>query len=104
MVVTILESVLYMVKSFHAGSMTPVYYGLQEINGALDNYGEIIGQIPQVEQTYTYFHSAYSHMNEFQLAIAESTLSQRSELQVDRESGKTNYDCRTSYDLCLTTL
>ncbi|MGZ2369929.1 dipeptidase [Ancylomarina sp. YFZ004] len=75
-------------QKFPAGSMTPVYYGLQEINGALDNYGEIIGQIPQVEQTYTYFHSAYSHMNEYQLAIAESTMSQKPELQVDRESGK----------------
>jgi len=75
-------------QKFPAGSMTPVYYGLQEINGSLDNYGEIIGQIPQVEQTYTYFHSAYSHMNEYQLAIAESTLSQKPELQVDRESGK----------------
>lgn len=75
-------------KKFPAGSMTPVYYGLQEINGALDNYGEIIGQIPQVEQTYTYFHSAYSHMNEYQLAIAESTMSQKPELQVDKESGK----------------
>ncbi len=75
-------------QKFPAGSMTPVYYGLQEINGALDNYGEIIGQIPQVEQTYTYFHSAYSHMNEYQLAIAESTMSQKPELQVDRETGK----------------
>ncbi|RZT95474.1 dipeptidase [Ancylomarina subtilis] len=75
-------------QKFPAGSMCPVYYGIQEINGALDNYGEIIGQIPQVEQTYTYFHSAYSHMNEHQLAIAESTLSQKPELQVDRETGK----------------
>jgi len=75
-------------QKFPAGSMTPVYYGLQEINGALDNYGEILGQIPQVEQTYTYFHSAYSHMNEYQLAIAESTMSQKPELQVDRETGK----------------
>ncbi|RXQ94548.1 peptidase [Ancylomarina salipaludis] len=75
-------------QKFPSGSMCPVYYGIQEINGALDNYGEIIGQIPQVEQTYTYFHSAYSHMNEHQLAIAESTLSQKPELQVDRETGK----------------
>ncbi|BAX79306.1 dipeptidase [Labilibaculum antarcticum] len=75
-------------QKFPLGSMTPVYYGLQEINGSLNNYGEVIGEIPQVEQTYTYFHSAYSHTNEFQLAIAESTLSQKDELQVDRETGK----------------
>lgn len=75
-------------RKFPAGSKVPVYYGLQEINGGLEEYGEILGYIPQVRQTYTYFHSAYSHMNEFQLAIAESTLSQKKELQVDRESGK----------------
>jgi dipeptidase len=75
-------------QKFPLGSMTPIYYGIQELNGSLDNYGEVIGEIPQVEQTYTYFHSAYSHMNEFQLAIAESTLSQKDELQVDRETGK----------------
>ncbi len=75
-------------QKYPAGSMAPVYYGLQEINGALDNYGEIIGHIPQAEQTFTYFHSAYSHMNEYQLAIAESTMSQKPELQVDRETGK----------------
>ncbi len=39
----------------------------------LKTYGEVIGHIPQVEQTYRYFHSAYSHMNEHQLAIAETT-------------------------------
>jgi dipeptidase len=62
-------------RSFRKGEMAPVYWGIQDINRPLDDYGEILGYIPQVERTYTYFHSAYPHMNEHQLAIAESTTS-----------------------------
>jgi dipeptidase len=75
-------------QTFASGTKAPVYYGLQDVNKPLYEYGEIIGYIPQVEQTYTYFHSGYSHINEHQLAIGESTMSQRRELQVDRDSGK----------------
>lgn len=72
-------------STFPEGTMASVYWGLTEINGGLEEYGEIIGHIPQVEQTYSYFHSAYSHINEYQLAIAESTISQREELKFNRE-------------------
>ena len=75
-------------QTFKKGEMAPVYYGLQDVRKPLREYGEIIGYIPQVEKTYAYFHSGYSHMNEHQLAIGESTLSQREELKVDRETGK----------------
>ena len=75
-------------KTFKAGEMAPVYFGLQDVEKPLYEYGEIIGYIPQVEKTYTYFHSGYSHMNEFQLAIGESTMSQKKELCVSRENGK----------------
>jgi dipeptidase len=75
-------------QTFKKGEMAPVYYGLQDVRKPLREYGEIIGYIPQVEKTYAYFHSGYSHMNEFQLAIGESTLSQREELKVDRNTGK----------------
>jgi dipeptidase len=68
--------------SFDKESLAPVYWGLTEINGGLDEYGEVLGYIPQVEKTYAYFHSAYSHINEHQLAFAESTLSQHPEMQV----------------------
>lgn len=68
---------------FKKGDTAPVYYGIQDVKKPLRKYGKIIGQIPQVERTYAYFHSAYPHMNEFQLAIGESTLSQRDELKVD---------------------
>ncbi len=75
-------------KKFKKGEMAPVYYGLQDVNKPLYQYGDIIGYIPQVEETYAYFHSGYSHINEHQLAIGESTLSQKKELQVDRDTGK----------------
>ena len=71
-------------RSYQKGEMAPVYWGIQDIHRPLDDFGDILGHIPQVERTYTYFHSAYPHMNEHQLAIAESTTSQRNELKVDR--------------------
>lgn len=70
-------------QSFNKGEKAPVHWGIQDIHRSLDDYGDVIGYIPQVEKTYTYFHSAYPHMNEHQLAIAESTTSQRKELYVD---------------------
>jgi len=67
-------------KVFNKGAKAPVYWGIQDVSLALENDGEILGYIPQVRRTYTYFHSAYSHCNEYQLAIAESTTAQRDEL------------------------
>jgi len=75
-------------QSFQKGERAPVYYGLQDVKKPLYEYGKIIGTIPQVEHTYKYFHTGYPHMNEHQLAIAESTLSQREELKVDIHIGK----------------
>jgi dipeptidase len=70
-------------KRFSEGEMAPVHWGIQDIHRPLDDFGDVIGHIPQAESTYTYFHSAYPHMNEHQLSIAESTTSQRKELLVD---------------------
>ena len=67
-------------QKFKKGSMAPVYWGIQDANYELRNDGEILGYIPQVERTYKYFQSAYSHLNEHQLGIGESTISQRDEL------------------------
>jgi dipeptidase len=71
-------------RSFKKGELAPVHWGIQDIYKPLNDFGEVIGYIPQVERTFSYFHSAYPHMNEHQLAIAESTTSQREELKVDR--------------------
>ncbi len=73
---------------FEKGAMAAVYYGLQDASKEFGTYGEIIGYIPQVSHTFAYFHSGYSHINEKQLAIGESTMSQKPELQVDRSNGK----------------
>ena len=75
-------------QTFKKGENAPVYWGILEADRPLNNYGEILGYIPQAETTYSYFHSAYSHVNEHQLGIAESTITQRKELQVSRETGK----------------
>jgi dipeptidase len=75
-------------KTYKAGEKAAVYWGIQDADRSLDDYGEVLGYIPQVEKTYAYFHSAYSHVNEFQLGIAESTINQRPELVTTREKGK----------------
>ena len=74
-------------RTFKPGERAPVSWGLQDPSRPLGSPGEILGTIPQVARTYTYFQSAYSHMNEHQLAIAESTTNQRPELVVAKGQG-----------------
>ncbi len=83
-------------RTYPKGSMAPVhwgmvYFGAEDDRKALPlgDFGKVIGQIPQVERTFTYFHSGYSQMNERQLAIGESTCSQRAELDVAYIEGLT---------------
>lgn len=83
-------------RTYPKGSMAPVhwgmvYFGAEDDRKALPlgDFGKVIGQIPQVERTLTYFHSGYSQMNERQLAIGESTCSQRAELDVAYIEGLT---------------
>jgi len=73
-------------QTFKSGEQAAVYWGLQDPRQPLNAPTEILGYIPQVAKTYTYFRSAYSHMNEHQLGIAESTTAQKPEL--DTEKGK----------------
>lgn len=75
-------------RAFREGEMAPVHRGIQDIHRPLDDFGDVIGHIPQVANTYTYFHSAYPHMNEHQLAIAESTTSQLNELRINMDECK----------------
>lgn len=84
------DSRIYVVPAakHKAGATAPVYWGIQDAKLPLRDDGEVLGTIPQVSETYAYIHSAYPHINEHQLAIAESTISQRSELTVTRETGK----------------
>lgn len=75
-------------KTFKKGDMAPIFWGIQDADRPLNDDGKILGYLPQVEKTYGYFHSAYSHMNEYQLGIAESTTNQRDELICNLENGK----------------
>jgi dipeptidase len=83
-------------RTFPKGSLAPVhwgmvYFGPEDSRRALPlgDFGKVIGHIPQVEKTFAYFHTGYSQMNERQLAIGESTCSQRSELNVNFVEGLT---------------
>jgi dipeptidase len=70
------------------GETAAVYWGLQDPSQPLEAPREILGRIPQVAHTFGYIQSAYSHINEVQLGIAESTLSQRPELVLDKGQGE----------------
>jgi len=65
------------------GTMAPVYWGLQNVRAGstYEDYGDVIGEIPQVEHTNSYFHTGYPQMNKYQLAMGETTISQRDELR-----------------------
>ncbi len=74
-------------RTHKPGEKAAVYWGIQDADRPLGDHGEILGYVPQAERTYAYFHSAYSHVNEHQLGIAESTINQRAELVNTRENG-----------------
>jgi len=68
--------------TFKSGTQAPVYWGMQDVKKPFGPpYGQILGYIPQAEKTFAYFHTGYPQMNEYQLAIGETTLSQRDELK-----------------------
>jgi len=64
-------------QTFPPGAMADVYWGL--VREEVDQPKKI-GEIPQVSETYTYFHDAYSHANEKQVMIGETTIGQKEEL------------------------
>jgi dipeptidase len=83
-------------RTFPKGDTAPVFWGMvhfgpgdERAGRPLGDYGKIIGRIPQAERTYSYFHTGYPQMNEHQLAIGESTCSQKQELAVNRVEGVT---------------
>jgi len=83
-------------RTYPKGATAPVHWGMVYFGAdderralPLGDFGKVIGYIPQVERTFTYFHTGYSQMNEKQLAIGESTCSQRAELDVPFVEGVT---------------
>jgi dipeptidase len=84
-------------RTFKKGETAPVHWGMVYFGKdddrhalPLGDFGKVIGRIPQVERTFTYFHTGYSQMNEHQLAIGESTCSQKPALDVAFVEGVTS--------------
>lgn len=62
------------------GTMANVYHNLLHADRH-DRKVTVIGQIPEVPKTYTYFHVAYPYMNEHQVIMGETTIGTRQELR-----------------------
>ena len=67
------------------GEMAPVYWNITN-----EEYGPPvkIGEIPQAERTYSYFHVGYPFMNEWGLTMGESTVSQKMEMKTFRPDAR----------------
>jgi dipeptidase len=67
-----------------AGSKNKVYWGTLHTETPYDTRGKILkGEIPEVQETYAYLNTAYPCLNEKQLAIGETTIGGRQELEND---------------------
>jgi dipeptidase len=65
------------------GATAKVYFEAKRTKGPDDKDRLETGEIPQVPETYAYLNAAYPIMNERQLAIGETTIGGRAELQSD---------------------
>jgi dipeptidase len=66
------------------GSTNKIYWGTLHTETPQDTRGKIQkGEIPQVEETYAYLNTAYPCLNEKQLAIGETTIGGKRELEND---------------------
>jgi dipeptidase len=66
------------------GATTKIYWGNLHTDAVWDTRVKILkGEIPQVEETYSYLNTAYPCLNEKSLAIGETTIGGRQELKSD---------------------
>ncbi len=65
------------------GEMCKVYFEPKRTKGPKDPDRLDAGEIPQVPETFAYLNAAYPIMNEYQLAIGETTIGGRIELKSD---------------------
>ncbi len=79
------------------GEMCVVYHNSKETRGPDDKNRLPSGEIPQVAETYAYINTAYPVMNEYQLAIGETTFGGKRELR----SKEGAIDCPELYRLVL---
>ncbi|MBN2183769.1 MAG: C69 family dipeptidase [Candidatus Krumholzibacteriota bacterium] len=69
-------------RKYGKGSVCGVYSGLRFMKFPGDTAGVVLrGEIPQARETFGYLNSSYPCMNEYQLAIGESTFGGRPELR-----------------------
>jgi len=83
-------------KMHKPGDMAPVYLQSKRTKGPKDRPLKK-GEIPQVAETYAYINTAYPCMNEYQLAIGETTFGGKRELR----SREGIIDCPELYRLVL---
>jgi dipeptidase len=63
------------------GAVNKIYYGKMHTETSWDLRGMVLkGEIPQVEETFAFFNTAYPCMNEKQLAIGETTIGSKRDL------------------------
>lgn len=67
-------------RKYPPGQLCTVYLQSKQTRGPQDTARTAAGEIPQVAETYAYLNAAYPVMNEFQLAIGETTIGGRREL------------------------
>ena len=81
------------------GALCEVYSGRRFIRGVsgLDTT-HVAGTIPQVRQTFGYINTAYPCMNEYQLAIGESTFGGRKELRNENAMLSCDELCRLALE------
>jgi len=79
------------------GELCVVYHNSKETKGPDDKNRLKSGEIPQVAETFAYINTAYPVMNEYQLAIGETTFGGKMELR----SKEGAIDCPELYRLVL---
>jgi dipeptidase len=84
-------------KKHEPGDTCTIYYRSKRTKGPDHPDRLPKGKIPQVAETYAYINTAYAVMNEYQLAIGETTFGGRRELV----SGEGILDAPELYRLCL---
>ncbi len=90
-------------KDHPAGTMKPMYKRVSSDKYAMPKYEHNkIGEIPEVAHTYAYINTAYPCMNEFQLAMGESTFGGRPDLQSDKGLIDCQRLCQLMLERCKT--
>ncbi len=71
-------------KKHDPGDTAKIYFQSKRTRGPDDPGRLPTGKIPQVPETYAFINTAYPVMNEYQLAIGETTIGGRRELKSDK--------------------